>query len=427
MSLLKKMFGKRDPLAQMRHFHAQQNWASAFTAASKIDRQALTTEERDEVSAIEQRAGDELARLNLSEGEGEVANGNLMRALDHYQLARNQARSPELIERAAAAITSVEKNQAAPVRVTNGPDASSCGSSCHSTCGPTAETSLPSAADSLDEEARFEILLATLPAALADRYASSGEAFRKAWLATHEEEAGRVLELFNRVPEDERDALFFYERGAVEARSQDYQEAYRDLSTALQFDPELFPAFEAMISLLTDAGRLEELETLLRSTIENGRFQGYCWSVLARQLLHKGEEDAALDAGGRALASGDGVSLETVVLCAQLLERRQRFDEAEALLKQLPVAGCGGGAHPLLAEFWLRRSQNLDRALESFKGALRQEQENPRWPLRIAQAYLARGWISEAAAQLDRLMARGGLPESILTEIRETSERLRDA
>jgi len=81
----------------------------------------------------------------------------------------------------------------------------------------------------------------------------------------------------------------------------------------------------------------------------------------------------------------------------------------------------------MLAEFWLRRGQNLDRALESFKGALRQERDNPRWLLRIAQVYQARGWHKEATEQIERLMRQGGLPEQIRTEVKAMADLLQQS
>ena len=111
-------------------------------------------------------------------------------------------------------------------------------------------------------------------------------------------------------------------------------------------------------------------------------------------------------------------------LCAQLLERAERFDEAEALLMRLPAGGCGGGIHPMLAEYWLRRGKNIDKALESFKGAMRQEKDNPRWLLRIAQAYLAKGWRKEAAGQVERLMQQSELPEQLREELKATADQL---
>jgi len=91
----------------------------------------------------------------------------------------------------------------------------------------------------------------------------------------------------------------------------------------------------------------------------------------------------------------------------------------------LPSAGCGGGAHPLLAEFWLRHGKNLDRALESFKGALRNELDNPRWLLRIAQVYIAKGWNKEAAKQIEALLARGGLSPELDAEVQAAAEAVR--
>jgi predicted Zn-dependent protease len=80
----------------------------------------------------------------------------------------------------------------------------------------------------------------------------------------------------------------------------------------------------------------------------------------------------------------------------------------------------------MLAELWLRRDKNLDRALESFKAALRQERDNPRWLLRIAQVYLAKGWRKQAAEQIERLMRQGELPEQIRAEIKTVADQLQN-
>jgi tetratricopeptide (TPR) repeat protein len=132
-----------------------------------------------------------------------------------------------------------------------------------------------------------------------------------------------------------------------------------------------------------------------------------------------------LAAGLKALDEGV-VDQGLLLLCAQLLERVERFDEAEALLKRMPGGGCGGGVHPMLAEFWLRRAQQLDKALESFKGALRQERDNPRWLLRIAQVYLAKGWRKDAAEQVERLMRLGDLPEQMRAEVKAMADQLQN-
>jgi tetratricopeptide (TPR) repeat protein len=81
----------------------------------------------------------------------------------------------------------------------------------------------------------------------------------------------------------------------------------------------------------------------------------------------------------------------------------------------------------MLAELWLRRQKNLDQALESFKGAMRQERDNPRWLLRIAQVYLAKGWRKEAAEQVERLIQQRDLPEEIRAEVKFVADQLQES
>lgn len=423
MGIFKNMFGKRDPLDQLRRDFSQRNWAAAFSAACLLERSQLPPEEQEEVADIVQQAGDRLAELNLFEGEGEVRNGRLVRAREHFQLARQQAQSPELQQRAEASM--VELGQSAPPASDIGKAKPDGGCAA---CGPSGQPrdAEPEAVpdDSLDDEARFEVLLATLPEELAQRYMDTGPAFRQAWLASHEDDPRRALELMTAVPDSQRDALFHSERGNLKARCGDFEAAHADLARALADEPDLFVALSGMVELLAAGGHLQETEQLLQKTLAEDRFQAYCWANLAQLHAQRGEDDAALDLASKALATGQA-GQGSVLLCARILEDQERFAEAEAVLAKLPAGGCGGGAHPLLAEFWLRRGKHLDKALETFKGALRQEPGNPRWVLRIAQVYLARGWHSEAAEQLDRLLAHEGLDEELRRETQATAAQLR--
>ena len=423
MGILEKMFGKRDPVEQARRDFSQQNWSAAFSTVRLLDRSRLSPELRQEMADIERQAGDRLAELNLFEGEGEVRNGRLLRAREHFQLARQQAQSPELQERAEASMVELERGSATTLAESHAKPGAGC-----EDCGPPGRSgskgSEPVSDDSLDDEARFEILLATLPEALAQRYAGIGPAFRQAWLASHDEDPQSALTLMAAVPESERGALFYSERGNLLARSRDFTAARADLTKALADDPNLFVALSGMVELLAAEGSLQEVEQLLRKTLAEERFQGYCLANLAQLHARRGEDDQALDLATRALASGQA-GQDSVLLCARILEQKERHAEAEAMLAKLPAGGCGGGAHPLLAEFWLRRGKHLDKALETFKGALRQDPNNPRWVLRIAQVYLARGWHSEAAAQLDRLLGHEGLDEELRGEVQATADRLR--
>jgi tetratricopeptide (TPR) repeat protein len=422
MSFFKKMFGKKDPVDEMRQLQFRKDWAGLLSAAKRVDRNDMDEEVLSEINAWEKEAGDALASINLEEGVWAQKSGNLLRAREDYQLAIEQAQSDELRERIEQALADLDRG-VLPQEETADDDGpaihAGCSSSCTTAAGPTVD---PREMD-LDEESRLELLLATLPPELAERYLTAGPQFRQAWLTAQDGDEEQALTLLNQVPEAERNALFLFERGALMARSDQQKKAYQDLQAALTIEPDLFPAFDTLIDVLIATGRIDELEKTLKQNLASERFVGYCWARLAELHAQRKELELALAAGLKAVEEGI-TDPGLLSLCAQLLEQAERFDEAEALLKRLPGGGCGGGAHPLLAEFWLRRGQNLEQALESFKGAMRQERDNPRWLLRIAQVYLAKGWRKEAAEQVERLMRQGDLPEQIRSEVKAVADQL---
>jgi tetratricopeptide (TPR) repeat protein len=422
MSFLKKMFGKKDPVDEMRQLHNRQDWAGLLSVAKGLDRNTLGKELLTEITDWEDEAGDALATINLEEGFWAQKSGNLLRAREDYQLAIEQARSAELRERVEQALAALDRGEQPPeaAKKDDGPALhAGCNSSCTTESGPAVE---PQEMD-LDEEARLELLLATMPKELAERYLSAGMEFRQAWLAAQDGEEQEALELLGQVPEAERNALFLFERGALMARSGQHKNARQDLLAALTTEPNLFQAFDVLVDVLVSTGRIDELEKSLKQNLAAERFVGYCWARLAELHAQRGKLEPALAAGLKALDEGI-VDPGLIILCAQLLEQAERFDEAEALLMRMPSGGCGGGAHPMLAEFWLRREKNLNQALESFKGAMRQERDNPRWLLRIAQVYLAKGWRKEAAEQVERLMHQGDLPEQVRAEVKSVADQL---
>lgn len=420
MSLFKSLFGKTDPMVELGKLHARREWAALLSAAKRLDREVLPPDIQLQVAAWEVEAGDQLAQINLEEGEVALRTGNRLKASDHLQLAVSQARTLELRERAEQLLAGMEVN---PSTATGGEaEKADCGSGCGSSCAPA----FPEEDDvgELDAGSRLELLLATLPRALAEQYAVSGELFLQAWLAAQEGDDQRALALFEAVPEAQRGPLLRAERGVVLARNGQVAAADADLRAALSAVPELFHPFDALVTLLAVAQRHGELEELLRQALAEGRFAGYCWSRLAQLEAGRGNVAAALAAGDQALTEGE-LDPATVLMCAELQERQGRHAAAEALFARLPSGGCGGGAHPLLAEFWLRHGKNLDRALESFKGALRHELDNPRWLLRIAQVYIARGWKKDAVGPIESLLQRDGLPEELAMEVRAAAEAVR--
>lgn len=423
MSFLKNMFSKKDPVDVMRQLFMRQDWAGVLTAAKRLDRIELEDALLAEIGKWEEQAGDALAKINLDEGRWAQKSGNLLRAREDYQLAIGQARSVELRKIAEDALLALERGELPKEEVSKVDDGPAIHTGCNISCSSVAGSEPGPQETDLDEEARLELLLATMPPELANRYLSAGTEFRQAWLAVQDGEDKQALELLAEVPEAQRNALFLFERGALMIRAGQLKKAYQDLQAALTLEPDLFPAFEALGDVLAATGRIDELTRALKENLSAERFVGYSWARLAELHTQRREFEPALAAGLKAIDEGI-MDPGLISLCAQLQERSEHFDEAEALLMRMPGGGCGGGAHPLLAEFWLRRGKNLDRALESFKGALRQERDNPRWLLRISQVYLAKGWRKEASEQVQRLMSQKELPEEIRAELKSTADKL---
>ena len=417
MKLFKKIFGGADnPLEPLRRAVRQNRWADALALEESLEISGLGPEEAVEVDRLLATAGDELAHLNLQEGEACLRAGEKSKAFEHFSLAASQARSEEPAQRATEALKAINQAVAAGP-LPPSPKATSCESHGCATCAPSpppAEEPFPPSSD-LDPQTRLELILSSYPPGWSERYRMTGERFLEAFLLAHEGREREALDCFDRVPENEQGELFYFERGALLGRLGDPERAIADLERALELDPENPLALDTLVSLELDGGKEAEAEKRLRDLLDRNLFSAFCHSRLALILARREDSEAALDHGLQALDQGN-LDAETLLLSANLLEQKNRLEEAEELLSRLSAGGCGGGAHVLLAEFWLRRRKNLDQALEAFKGALRQEGDNPRWRLRIAQAYLSRGWKREGLPMLEEVVSDPRLDPALREE-----------
>jgi tetratricopeptide (TPR) repeat protein len=404
MKLFKKIFGGSDPLGQARRAVQQQRWADALALEEFLEKGSLNLEEAAELENLLVVAGNKLAELNLLEGEACLRGGEKAKAVEHFSLAADQARSEEFARRAAEALQAIEHTLApSPFSGSQGPVCEPSGCSSCGTPETGREEPVPPSSE-LDPQTRFELILSSYPSDWTDRYRAKGENFIEAFLLAHEGREREALVLFEREPAEERDELYWFERGALLGRLGEFERARADLEEAVAREPGNLLALDTLVGMEMENDRSEEAEKRLRELLGQGLHSAFCHGRLAVVLARREDAQGALEEGLQAMEKGSD-DPETLLLTATLLERKDRLDEAEVLLSRLSAGGCGGGANVLLAEFWLRRRKNLDQALESFKGALRQEGDNPRWRLRIAQAYMARGWIKEGTPMLENVLS----------------------
>ena len=412
MGLLSRFFAPKDPLEHLRRLARDERWADLLRQGDEPE-EGLSPEARTEWLSLVTEAGDRLAELNLAEGVACLQIGDLERALEHFQLAAELGRSPALCATAQKRLA--ELSAPAVANSSTKTHASSC---CGSGCATTASSSVEEAAMP-DPETCLELVLANYPPDLADRYRRTGPAFRLAFLAAHDGRDGEALAGFDALAAEERDDLFFFERGALQARMGNVAAGRRDLEQAVVINPAHPLAYETLVRLDFLENRPQEAEARLQRMLAANLTPAFCHGCLARLRAAEGNLEAALGHGEKALGEGPA-DMEVLLLTANLYERAGRFVEAEGLLKRLPSSGCGGAPHVLLAEFWLRRGQFLKTALESFRAEVSRAPANPRWPLRLAQACADLGRFEDGRPWLERLPPVAELAPELREEARET-------
>jgi tetratricopeptide (TPR) repeat protein len=416
MNLFKMLFGRTPPMDSLRQACADREWARALAVGRPLQGTPLSAAEQEERDRLLLLAGNSLALVNLEEGEAFRRLGDEERAREHFGLALEQAGDLSLRERIATALQGEESPPALAPRK----DASSC-----SSCASAAPVLDPifEVEDDLDPQTRFELILASYPLALAQRYQNASSSVREAFLLAHAGRNDEALGCLEQIPEGERDDLFHFESGSLLARLGVVEPASQALERAAASPSLRIHAIEALINLQLMTGQEAKAHKRLQALLAQGEAPAFCHTRLA-YLLAQGDAAKALEHGRQALALGVAEP-DLLRLVASILEKNGHLAEAEHLLSRLPgTGGCSGGTvSTYLAEFWMRHNMHLDRSLEAFKGAARGEPDNPRWSLRIAQTYVRRGWKKEGLAMLEKVL----LAPELNAELYQEGKSLLDA
>lgn len=401
MGFLKKLFGGGASVAGLRKAVAQKRFADAKLLAEQLFEQELAEADAADVEQLKVAAGDGLARLNFDEAIGLQRIGDAERAAEHLDLALEQVCSADLRKE-------IEDAMATPATPTVEPSVKQhSGGSCAS-CGPQVMEPLSSDDIELpDRESQFDLILTSYPPQIAERYRQKGEQFLQAFLLSHAGQDAEALAHWQQVPPAERDEFYWFEFGSAQVRSGQGKQGRKSLETALQRNPGLLSAIEILVQLLVSTGDVEAALNYLQKMLEKGQDPAFCHVQLTLVRLQQQQSELALGHARQALAVGvlDGNFLQ---LAASLLEQAGELEETEDVLRRLPAGGgCGGGGGGMslpLAEFLLRQERELAKILDTFNDACRQDPQNPRWQLRVAQTYLARKWNKEGLEILNKVI-----------------------
>lgn len=397
MGFLKKIFGGGGSIEGLRKAIAQQRFADARLFAEQLADQPLGEPETVEVEKLRIIARDGLAELNLNEALGLQCSGDFEQAADHLRLAQEQVCSADLrekIEQALAAEPLVPEIDSADVE-----HSGSC-ATCFSQPRPLQkdEESMPA-----DAEIQLELILTSYPVDLAERYLTKSETFKTAFLLSHAGQDEQALPLWQQVEKADQDDLYWFELGALLARNGNLKEACSSLEMALEANPEMLLAIEALIPVLVATGDFQLAEERLQQLLSQGIVPSFCHAQLTSLYIQQKKYPLAAEHARQALTAGNDDS-RFMLLAASVLEHVGALDETENVLQRLPAAGCRGGTNLPLAEFWLRQKRELGNILDTFNAACREYPDEPRWQLRVAQTYLARNWVKDGLKLLRKVV-----------------------
>ena len=397
MSFLSRWFASRHPLDEIRKASSQGRWADVLSFSSALEDNSLQASDQTQLRELVDVAAENLSRINFEEGLASMRADDFRRGMEHLDLARQLVRSSALRELIEAEFARIGSNN---LLTGDMPSAatiarSGCSSSC---CGSVTVGSVTSheQAGIFDEETRFDLVLTAYPLNLRSRYLQLSTLMRQAILLAHEERGDQALGLFAKVLESEHNDIFYYELGSLFARKNQYPDAVKALQQSISLNPGYVLAALTLVDLHIANKNYPAAENLLSQMLTANCMPDYCHARFA--AIYQAHEDSvkAFEHATKALGLGHN-DPELMIFVARILEEQGRIDEAEGVLSSIPVGGgCSGGANVELADFWLRHKKNLQKSLEMFKKAAKEDPTNPLWGYHIARVYLALGWNKEA-------------------------------
>ncbi|WP_214173181.1 tetratricopeptide repeat protein [Geoanaerobacter pelophilus] len=277
--------------------------------------------------------GNQLAQLNMQEAAHALQSGNIEKAIEHAELAMEQAEDDSIRVNAKEFIRKIDLPESPEVPKSHGHSCSSCSGSHHATPA-TSEIST----DFLSHSERYELLIQPLPGDLSVRYRQMGERFAYAYVAVHDERLEEGYRILSELSRDVRSDILEYEIALLDFQSHRLADCEKRLNAALNINQGNPLCHLAMVQLMIETERLPKAVAILQHMIESGHLADDAMLMLGDVLQMLGDGDAAL---GKYIAALDlpSVAKTAAQKAIPLLEEMGRSADAQALAKRY-LKGC---------------------------------------------------------------------------------------
>jgi tetratricopeptide (TPR) repeat protein len=278
-------------------------------------------------------AGNQLATMNMQEAVHSLQSGNLVKAIEHAELALEQAEDDTIRGNARDFIEKVELPVSHEAPQSHGHSCSSCSGDHHATAA-TSEIST----DFLPLMERFELLIQPLPGDLSDRYRQMGERFAYAYIAVHDERVEEGYSIFTELSREQKSDILEYEIAIIDFQAQRLFDCETHLKAALSINADSPLCHLAMVQLMIETKRLPEAANILQHMIISGHLADHAVIMLGDVLLMMGDVDAALERYIEAL-NLPSVAKTAAQKAIPVLDNLGRTADSQALAKRY-LKGC---------------------------------------------------------------------------------------
>jgi predicted negative regulator of RcsB-dependent stress response len=340
---LKKLFNFRKDFSYYqekgdRYFSAERfaDARDAFSEAlEKIDRGdnnniSIKISLRDKLA----ECGNRLGRLNLTEAEHALNNGDLKKAGEHLHIVLELAEEPALREKAENMLAGTGTATAC-----NGKNeaTNSCGS-CKGDHDNTGHDEDHGIDPTMHMEDRFALYIHTLPEDLPKRYGEMGEKFARGCLLNLDGNVDGALTVFEELSAEGENDILDYEKAIIYYHKGDSRKCENLLKKALEFNGYNPLCYIGLVQLYTEIGRGKEALPLLERMISADLVPDQARMMLGDVYMLLQDESMAVECFKRLLSS-PGVARQAAERLIPMLEKQGRSEEAAYLAKKF-AKGC---------------------------------------------------------------------------------------